>query len=105
MPTDSPKVLVVDDERAITGFIRLVLEEDRYCVRTAVNGRDALHSIELEEPDVLLLDLSMPVMTGWELLEELRQRHMRIPTVIMTAGYRAAVEAERNGADAYLAKP
>jgi CheY-like chemotaxis protein len=52
-----------------------------------------------------LLDLQMPVMTGWDVLSELRQAGTRIPVVFMSAGYRVRAEAERHGADGHLAKP
>ena len=86
-------------------MIAAVLEDEGYGVRLAVHGREALDRIAEHPPQLVLLDLQMPVMSGWELHEELRARHPGIPVVVMTAGGSACTEARRHGADGYLAKP
>ena len=58
-----------------------------------------------QAPALILLDLNMPVMSGWELHEELRSRQISVPVVYMTAAQRARSEAESHGAQGYLAKP
>lgn len=82
-----------------------MLEAEGYRVAVAAHGADALRSLALERPAVILLDLNMPVMDGWELLRRLRASGVAIPVVFMTAGRAAHVEAERAGADGYLPKP
>ena len=98
-------VLIVDDDPAIRALIAAVLEDDGFGVVTAANGREALACIAQLLPALVLLDLQMPVMSGWELLAHLRADQVAVPVVFMTAGYRAQAEAERHHADGYLAKP
>lgn len=99
------RVLVVDDDRGIRGFIEMMLRAEGYDVTTATNGQEGLSRVAEQRPDVVLLDLSMPVMTGWEFHQRLRERAPGVPVVYMTAGYSARVEAEQHGADGYLSKP
>lgn len=98
-------VLVVDDDRSIRETIAQALLLEGYSVATAADGRQALDQIAENPPRLVLLDLTMPVMNGWELLHRIRDAQLDVPVVIMTAGYRAQVEAERHGADGHLAKP
>jgi CheY-like chemotaxis protein len=98
-------VLVVDDDFAIRETIAQALLLEGYSVATAANGRQAVDRITESPPKLVLLDLTMPVMSGWELLQWLRNTQPAVPVVIMTAGFRAQAEAERYGADGHLAKP
>lgn len=98
-------ILVVDDDPGIRGMIATVLQYEGYSVETAANGRDALVRIDARRPHLIFLDLQMPVMTGQQLLAQLREANTGIPVVFMSAGYRVRLEAERCGADGYLAKP
>ena len=98
-------VLVVDDDPGIRSVISAVLEDEGFPVTTAANGREALSSISSEEPALVLLDLQMPVMSGWEVINTLREAQTTIPIVLMTAGFRAQAEAERCHADGFLPKP
>lgn len=98
-------VLVVDDTPQIRSLVSIILQSEGYRVTTAANGREALERITEETPDVVLLDLTMPVMSGWELQQVLRARGYAIPVVFMTAGWRAQTEAARHQADGYVAKP
>ena len=98
-------ILVVDDDIDIRALIQTVLQDDGYSVATAANGQEALVQVIENRPQVILLDLQMPVMNGWELLTQLRQAGVTVPIVFMSAGYRVRAEAERHGADGYLAKP
>jgi CheY-like chemotaxis protein len=106
-PRRTARVLVVDDDAAIRTAVTMLLEDEGYQVLTAANGREALaHVVDgAERPDVILLDLQMPIMSGWDVLAHLRAAHVEIPVVFMTAGYRARAEAARHGADGFLAKP
>lgn len=101
----SHHILVVDDDPGIREIIRAVLEDEGLTVETASNGREALDEIARQRPRLVLLDLQMPLMTGWEVLSQLREANVDVPIVFMTAGYRAQAEAARCGADGYLAKP
>lgn len=103
--TSSKPVLVVDDDLAIRETIAVMLEAEGYRVVVAAHGAEALVTMAHEQPAVILLDLNMPVMDGWELLRRLRASGVAIPVVFMTAGRAAHIEAERAGADGFLPKP
>ncbi|MEA2661986.1 MAG: hypothetical protein QOH08_1558 [Chloroflexota bacterium] len=98
-------VLVADDEPAIVEMIRDILEEYGFRVVTAANGSEALRLVEEAEPEVVLLDMNMPVLDGEGFVAAMRERGLRIPIVIMTAGSSAKRWAAELGADAYLSKP
>lgn len=98
-------VLVADDEPAIVEMIRDILEEYGFRVVTAANGSEALRLVEEAEPEVVLLDMNMPVLDGEGFVAAVRERGLRIPIVIMTAGSSAKRWAAELGADAYLSKP
>lgn len=102
---DHPTVLVADDDAGVREMVREVLVDDGYEVMVAVNGLDAEERIEATPPNLILLDLHMPVVNGWQVHEWLKARGAHIPVVFMTAGERARREAERCHADAYLPKP
>jgi two-component system response regulator PrrA len=72
---------------------------------TAANGSEALRLIEEAEPEVVLLDMNMPVLDGEGFVAAVRERGLRVPIVIMTAGSSAKRWATQLGADAYLSKP
>jgi CheY-like chemotaxis protein len=98
-------ILVVDDEPGIRMVLSMALEDDGFTVETASNGREAMDHIAQRRPSLVLLDLQMPVMTGWEVLNELRDTSVDVPVVFMSAGYRVKDEAKRCGVAGYLAKP
>jgi len=99
------RVLVVDDDEDIRTILRLLLEGEGYCVALAANGREALDRVAERPPRLVLLDLHMPEMSGWEAHQRLREQRAAIPVVFMTAGEHARREADRHGADGFLAKP
>lgn len=101
----SRNVLVADDEPAIVEMIRDILEEYGFSVVTAANGAEALRLVEEAEPEVVLLDMNMPVLDGEGFVAAVRERGLRVPIVIMTAGSSAKRWATQLGADAYLSKP
>lgn len=98
-------VLVVDDEPAIREAVAELLEIEGYLVAEAANGADALAAIERRHPDLILLDMRMPVLDGWGFAEELRRRRLDIPIVVMTAARDASRWADEIAATAALAKP
>ncbi|HEX9494239.1 MAG TPA: EAL domain-containing protein [Candidatus Limnocylindria bacterium] len=104
-PPSARRVLVADDEPAIVEMIRDILEEYGFRVVTAANGSEALRLVEEEEPEVVLLDMNMPVLDGEGFVNAVRERGLRVPIVIMTAGSSAKRWAAQLGADAYLSKP
>ena len=103
-----PEVLVVDDNADLRTYLARLLEPD-YVVRTAVDGADALAQISERPPDLVLTDVMMPRVDGFELLATLRQdpRTRRVPVIMLSAraGEEATVEGLDAGADDYLVKP
>ena len=103
------KILVADDEQGILDLLVDVLSDDGFDVIPANNGASALVLIYRERPDVVLLDLMMPVVNGYEVLRELRRNPTTkdLPVVLITAVSSAEVEqtAAELGANACLTKP
>lgn len=100
------RVLVVEDEPDLLRTITQVLREDGYAVDEAADGQDGLFKARSWEYDAIILDLLMPKLTGWQVLEQLRQTH-KTPVLILTArdGVTDRVRGLDGGADDYLAKP
>jgi two-component system sensor histidine kinase ChiS len=98
-------VLVVDDDVDIRCTLAAILREEGFLVREARNGVEALEKIADEKPDLMLLDLMMPVMSGWQVLQTLRktQRYRALPVVVLSAV--PAVPATAEGYADYIEKP
>jgi len=79
------KIMVVDDEKNILEGITLLLELKEYDVVPINNGPECLRKIKGVDPDLLLLDILMPEMTGWEVLSKLAPMNLNIPVIILTA--------------------
>jgi len=102
-----PVVLVVDDDARLREFLRASLELGGYVVVEADGGEQALAAIAGRAPDLVLLDLVMPGVDGWQLLRRLQERHGSIP-VIMFSGKvspQEAAEAAARGAQGFVGKP
>jgi two-component system KDP operon response regulator KdpE len=99
-------ILVVDDEPRMINFMRLNLELEGMRVLSAANGREALDRIREDMPDIVLLDVMMPVMDGFETLRRLRQSSP-VPVIILTAkdDEEDRVRGLELGADDYVHKP
>jgi CheY-like chemotaxis protein len=98
-------VLIVDDDAGIRDFLRFTLEDEGYVVATACNGERALESLEENTPAMVLLDLQMPVMDGWQLQGRLRHEEIHIPVVFMSSRDDVATQATLHGASGSIAKP
>lgn len=100
-------IYIVDDDDGVRDSARALLESYDLAVEDFASARDFLAAFDEEVGGCLLLDLNMPEMGGFELLEVLRERHVNIPVIIVTAqGDAAAKErARRAGAFALLEKP
>lgn len=106
MPHPRPgEVLIVDDDPMIRETIRDILELEGYDVRTAANGQEGLDQLERDCPDLVLLDMRMPVLDGWGFAREVRARGLDVPILVMTAAQNAQRWAAEIGADGYVAKP
>lgn len=104
-----PRILVVDDFPALVTIMRHKLLQQGYEVITAQNGKDALELVENELPDLVISDVEMPLMNGYELCRSIKsnQKLRRIPVVLVTSRIEAAslMKGVEAGADNYLTKP
>ena len=103
-----PLVLIVDDDPGLRRYVRASLESEGYAVREAGSAEEGLAALEEESPDLILLDVMMPKIDGWEMLRLVQERHGvgAIP-VIMFSGRvdEGAAEAVSRGAKAFVGKP
>lgn len=100
-----PSVLIVDDERDITSFLGAFFERNGHQVLKAYTGEEAITLIKQRRPDLVLLDLRLPDMTGFEVLERVKAEN---PVVVMITGHgdvSLAVRAMQAGAESFLTKP
>jgi two-component system nitrogen regulation response regulator NtrX len=100
------RILVVEDEPAVLQALRCVLEQETYTVDTAVNGEQALQAVARDPPNLIILDLWMPVMNGWEFLRRLRDLEPprgAIPVIAVSADVKAGTKLLP--VQAFLPKP
>jgi CheY-like chemotaxis protein len=104
-----PSILVVDDNDDSLRILRTVLEGNGFTVRAAKSGAAALEEIHRELPDLVVLDVMMPEMSGFEVLERLRNspRTARLPVILLTAKAQDedVLGGYQRGADYYITKP
>jgi DNA-binding response OmpR family regulator len=100
------RILLVDDEERVLNFLQTKLKASGYEVLTASNGHDALEQAQAQEPDLIVLDILMPRMDGFDTLKELR-RFSPVPVIILSARRDDTdkIKGLGLGADDYLAKP
>ena len=100
------RTLVVDDDHDIAELVRLALTDEGYEVVVASNGSAALLALETTPFDLILLDMRMPVMDGWEFARAYQARPApRPPIVVVTAARDAGERAAEIDADGYISKP
>jgi DNA-binding response OmpR family regulator len=103
------RVLIADDEPITRMLVRILLERDGYSVLEAQTGRQALEIAARERPDLIVMDLNMPQMDGYDAIRQLRQMPAltEVPVIVLTADDGAGVERRvlDIGADDYLVKP
>jgi two-component system KDP operon response regulator KdpE len=106
MRVQHPRILIVDDEAVIIKFVRANLEAEGWQTLTAMDGAEALQTIERELPDLVILDIMMPNIDGLEVLRRLRE-WSQIPVIMLSVrgeeGYK--VKCLNLGADDYVTKP
>ncbi len=101
-----PDVLIVEDDRDMLDVIEATLDGDGYRCRSATNGQRALEMVALAKPGLVLLDMQMPVMNGWECARRLHATYGHaVPIVIMTGAKHAATRRDEVDADGMLTKP
>jgi two-component system alkaline phosphatase synthesis response regulator PhoP len=103
------RILAVDDEKHILRLVQINLEKAGYDVVTASNGREAVDAVRAEHPDLIVMDVMMPEMDGFEALQILKsdEATSSIPVVMLTAKAQDAdvFQGWQSGADLYLTKP
>jgi two-component system alkaline phosphatase synthesis response regulator PhoP/two-component system response regulator VicR len=103
------KILAVDDERHIVRLVEVNLQRAGYEVVTAYDGREALEKVQSENPDLVVLDVMMPYMDGFEVLKNLKAdpATAEIPVIMLTAKAQDAdvFKGWQSGVDCYLTKP
>ena len=103
------KILIVDDEPIIAQMLQDRLEMNEYSVSTACNGKEGLEQAEKEQPDVILLDVIMPIMDGLEMLEALRKKPgcQDVSVIVLSARNQTQDIARANacGVEDYIVKP
>ena len=101
------KVLIVDDEKNIVELIQKSLKLEGYETSGAYSGSEAVHKVKTEKPDIVLLDIMMPDMDGYEVLQKIQEYDMSIPIIFITAQGRnyIRVAALELGADDFITKP
>ena len=99
------RVLVVDDDPVIAATVAEVLAAEGYPTATAHDGLEALRQCERDRPELVLLDMHMPVLDGWGFARAVQQRRRAIKIIAMSATTDPARCAEEIHADGYLAKP
>jgi CheY-like chemotaxis protein len=98
------KILVVDDEESIRFLYKEELEEEGYVVECATNGEEALEKLLIFKPDLISLDIKMPVMDGIEALKRIRERDRRLPIILCSAYGEYKQDLTTWASDAYVVK-
>lgn len=100
-------VLVIEDDNGLQKYLKELLLDNGYAVRTASDGASSLNAIDKLEPDLVVLDLGLPDMTGESVCLEIRKKHPDLPVIILTAKDTVSdiIHGLNLGADDYMTKP
>ena len=101
------KILIVEDELALQQTLKLNLELESYTVETCSSGENAIAQIKLFKPDLILLDIMLPILNGIEIYKQLKKIDITIPVIFLTAknNVQDKIEGLKLGADDYITKP
>lgn len=101
------KVLVVDDSQELRRLFSRMFDRSQFQVRLAVDGQDAIHALEFEMPDMMILDVNMPHLSGLDVLRYIRQKPggNQVKVIMLTGDVYAQHEPEAKLADLFLIKP
>jgi two-component system, OmpR family, response regulator RegX3 len=101
------RILIVDDDESLRSLLRLTLPTEGFELVEAADGERALEAVRAHVPDLVVLDWRMPGLSGGQVLAEIRERHPRLPVIVLTAENARIPEAvaEALHADAFLTKP
>lgn len=103
--TNGRPILVVDDDPDILSTVSDILEFEGYVVERALNGAEGLKVIDRIQPWLVLLDMRMPVLNGWDFARILKEQGINLPILVMTAAQDAQRWAHEIGAEGFVAKP
>lgn len=105
--SEKRKILVVDDEDALRTVLSGELVSEGYDVRTAADGDDAIANFQKESFDLVLLDIKMPRMNGFEVLKFIKEKFPKTKVVMLTgfADLKNAIESKKLGAEDFVSKP
>jgi two-component system, cell cycle response regulator DivK len=103
----TPVVLLVEDSQDERDMYTRQLVATGYNVQVAVNGEDALQRVAAQVPDVVVMDLAMPVMDGWEAIRRFKEAHPNVPVIVLSGhtGGEGGRRAKEAGGDVLLTKP
>ncbi len=108
-PVSKRTITVVDDDLEIVSLVRVILEQEGFNVRCAYSGKDLFAGLEKEKPDLIILDVMMPVMDGLVVLARLKDapETSSIPVILLTVleQHEDVLAGYKTGADYYMAKP
>lgn len=102
------KVMVVDNEPDTVELVKVILEEGGYVVSTAYSGIECLNKLEKEKPDLILLDLMMPDLSGWDTFNRIRKKDTKVKIAFISVLEVSADRKEKlimNGLSDYITKP
>lgn len=101
------KILLVEDEETLAIGLEYNLTEEGYSVKTAKDGREAINMYECEQFDLIILDIMLPYLNGFEVAEFIRERSPQLPILMLTAktGFNDKIKGLELGADDYITKP
>jgi two-component system, OmpR family, response regulator QseB len=101
------QILIVEDDRPLARGLKTALQKQGYTVNHVENGKDCLHVIATEQPDIVVLDLGLPDMDGLTVLQQVRKKSSSLPVILLTArdSIDDKVKGLDCGADDYLSKP
>lgn len=101
------KILIIEDDKGIQEYVKELLLENRYSVEVSSDGIEALHLLKKSQPDLVLLDLGLPKITGETICKDIRKNYPDLPIIILTAKDTPAdiVNGLNLGADDYIVKP
>jgi two-component system response regulator (stage 0 sporulation protein F) len=98
------KILLVDDEEGTQFLYREVLEEDGYEVHSALTGEDALQKLKIVSPDLVILDINMPGMSGIEVLRKIKGKNPNMPVIFNTGYHECKQDIGAWASDDYIVK-
>jgi DNA-binding response OmpR family regulator len=99
------KILLVDDDPAVRWMLLRVLQDENYVVLTAANGLEAVEVANAKAPDLVLLDLALPMQDGWDTFQRLTDDHPLLPIIIITARPNQLFPTLASGVGALMEKP